>query len=171
MKVLDGMAFAGFVSERGPPYRATDLFDDVSAASFVYLTFIVIYNNNWVINSISPHFCCLIAGNTPTAGSQSRGADPAGGGVSTQSDEPREGAGGAALQKCTMATASLHILPPEKVISRSSIHPFLFTYLFLNTTNTDKKEQKVHYQLQNTVQNYCKTKFKHLFKLGFFIYF
>uniref|UniRef100_A0A671RR09 Myotubularin-related protein 5-like n=1 Tax=Sinocyclocheilus anshuiensis TaxID=1608454 RepID=A0A671RR09_9TELE len=28
MKVLDGMAFAGFVSERGPPYRATDLFDD-----------------------------------------------------------------------------------------------------------------------------------------------
>ena len=30
MKVLDGMAFAGFVSERGPPYRATDLFDDVS---------------------------------------------------------------------------------------------------------------------------------------------
>lgn len=24
------MAFAGFVSERGPPYRATDLFDDVS---------------------------------------------------------------------------------------------------------------------------------------------
>uniref|UniRef100_A0A671SK46 Myotubularin-related protein 5-like n=1 Tax=Sinocyclocheilus anshuiensis TaxID=1608454 RepID=A0A671SK46_9TELE len=30
MKVLDGMAFAGFVSERGHPYRATDLFDDVS---------------------------------------------------------------------------------------------------------------------------------------------
>uniref|UniRef100_A0A7N8XP29 SET binding factor 1 n=1 Tax=Mastacembelus armatus TaxID=205130 RepID=A0A7N8XP29_9TELE len=30
MKVLDGMAFASFVSERGPPYRATDLFDDVS---------------------------------------------------------------------------------------------------------------------------------------------
>lgn len=30
VKVLDGMAFAGFVSERGPPYRATDLFDDVS---------------------------------------------------------------------------------------------------------------------------------------------
>lgn len=30
MKVLDGMAFAGFVSERGPPYRPTDLFDDVS---------------------------------------------------------------------------------------------------------------------------------------------
>lgn len=30
MKVLDGMAFARFVSERGPPYRATDLFDDVS---------------------------------------------------------------------------------------------------------------------------------------------
>ncbi|XP_056445600.1 myotubularin-related protein 5 isoform X2 [Gadus chalcogrammus] len=27
MKVLDGMAFAGFVSERGPPYRVTDLFD------------------------------------------------------------------------------------------------------------------------------------------------
>lgn len=30
VKVLDGMAFAGFVSERGPPYRVTDLFDDVS---------------------------------------------------------------------------------------------------------------------------------------------
>lgn len=29
-KVLDGMAFAGFVSERGPPYRACDLFDEVS---------------------------------------------------------------------------------------------------------------------------------------------
>uniref|UniRef100_A0A8C1KWP9 SET binding factor 2 n=1 Tax=Cyprinus carpio TaxID=7962 RepID=A0A8C1KWP9_CYPCA len=27
-KVLDGMAFAGFVSERGPPYRACDLFDE-----------------------------------------------------------------------------------------------------------------------------------------------
>lgn len=33
MKVLDGMAFAGFVSERGPPYRATDLFDDVSLSA------------------------------------------------------------------------------------------------------------------------------------------
>ncbi|XP_075932172.1 myotubularin-related protein 5 isoform X4 [Anarhichas minor] len=31
MKVLDGMAFAGFVSERGPPYRATDMFDDLVA--------------------------------------------------------------------------------------------------------------------------------------------
>ncbi|XP_046729510.1 myotubularin-related protein 5 isoform X2 [Silurus meridionalis] len=31
MKVLDGMAFAGFVSERGPPYRPTDLFDDLIA--------------------------------------------------------------------------------------------------------------------------------------------
>nr|XP_020456937.1 myotubularin-related protein 5 isoform X2 [Monopterus albus] len=31
MKVLDGMAFASFVSERGPPYRATDLFDDLVA--------------------------------------------------------------------------------------------------------------------------------------------
>ncbi|KAK9525327.1 hypothetical protein VZT92_016047 [Zoarces viviparus] len=31
MKVLDGMAFAGFVSERGRPYRATDLFDDLVA--------------------------------------------------------------------------------------------------------------------------------------------
>lgn len=28
-KVLEGMAFAGFVTERGPPYRATDLFDEV----------------------------------------------------------------------------------------------------------------------------------------------
>ncbi|XP_041929760.1 myotubularin-related protein 13 isoform X2 [Alosa sapidissima] len=31
-KVLDGMAFAGFVSERGPPYRTTDLFDQLVAA-------------------------------------------------------------------------------------------------------------------------------------------
>uniref|UniRef100_A0A8D3BJ54 SET binding factor 2 n=1 Tax=Scophthalmus maximus TaxID=52904 RepID=A0A8D3BJ54_SCOMX len=30
-KVLDGMAFAGFVSERGPPYRACDLFDELVA--------------------------------------------------------------------------------------------------------------------------------------------
>lgn len=29
MKVLEGMAFAGFVSERGVPYRSTDLFDEV----------------------------------------------------------------------------------------------------------------------------------------------
>uniref|UniRef100_A0A5S6L8J3 Eukaryotic translation initiation factor 3 subunit M n=1 Tax=Xenopus tropicalis TaxID=8364 RepID=A0A5S6L8J3_XENTR len=28
-KVLNGMAFAGFVSERGPPYRSCDLFDEV----------------------------------------------------------------------------------------------------------------------------------------------
>lgn len=32
MKVLEGMAFAGFVSERGVPYRPTDLFDEVCAA-------------------------------------------------------------------------------------------------------------------------------------------
>ncbi|KAJ8387353.1 hypothetical protein AAFF_G00157300 [Aldrovandia affinis] len=31
MKVLDGMAFAGFVSERGPPYRSIDLFDELIA--------------------------------------------------------------------------------------------------------------------------------------------
>uniref|UniRef100_A0A3B3ZCJ3 Uncharacterized protein n=1 Tax=Periophthalmus magnuspinnatus TaxID=409849 RepID=A0A3B3ZCJ3_9GOBI len=30
-KVLDGMAFAGFVSERGPPYRVCDLFDELVA--------------------------------------------------------------------------------------------------------------------------------------------
>uniref|UniRef100_A0A4W4G553 SET binding factor 2 n=1 Tax=Electrophorus electricus TaxID=8005 RepID=A0A4W4G553_ELEEL len=30
-KVLDGMAFAGFVSERGPPHRACDLFDELVA--------------------------------------------------------------------------------------------------------------------------------------------
>ncbi|KAM4721930.1 myotubularin-related protein 13 [Rhinophrynus dorsalis] len=28
-KVLNGMAFAGFVSERGPPYRSCDLFDEL----------------------------------------------------------------------------------------------------------------------------------------------
>ncbi|XP_058424018.1 myotubularin-related protein 5 isoform X4 [Diceros bicornis minor] len=31
MKVLEGMAFAGFVSERGIPYRPTDLFDELVA--------------------------------------------------------------------------------------------------------------------------------------------
>ncbi|XP_053108405.1 myotubularin-related protein 5 isoform X3 [Hemicordylus capensis] len=30
-KVLEGMAFAGFVTERGPPYRDTDLFDELVA--------------------------------------------------------------------------------------------------------------------------------------------
>ncbi|XP_054843902.1 myotubularin-related protein 5 isoform X3 [Eublepharis macularius] len=30
-KVLEGMAFAGFVTERGPPYRASDLFDELVA--------------------------------------------------------------------------------------------------------------------------------------------
>ncbi|XP_019332356.1 myotubularin-related protein 13 isoform X2 [Alligator mississippiensis] len=30
-KVLSGMAFAGFVSERGPPYRSCDLFDELVA--------------------------------------------------------------------------------------------------------------------------------------------
>lgn len=29
-KVLEGMAFAGFVTERGAPYRSIDLFDEVS---------------------------------------------------------------------------------------------------------------------------------------------
>uniref|UniRef100_A0A3Q3EZT4 SET binding factor 2 n=1 Tax=Kryptolebias marmoratus TaxID=37003 RepID=A0A3Q3EZT4_KRYMA len=33
-KVLDGMAFAGFVSERGPPFRACDLFDELVALDF-----------------------------------------------------------------------------------------------------------------------------------------
>ncbi|XP_063164800.1 myotubularin-related protein 5 isoform X5 [Candoia aspera] len=31
-KVLEGMAFAGFVTERGPPYRETDLFDELVAS-------------------------------------------------------------------------------------------------------------------------------------------
>ncbi|XP_005335056.1 myotubularin-related protein 5 isoform X4 [Ictidomys tridecemlineatus] len=31
LKVLEGMAFAGFVSERGVPYRPTDLFDELVA--------------------------------------------------------------------------------------------------------------------------------------------
>ncbi|XP_062839539.1 myotubularin-related protein 5 isoform X2 [Anolis carolinensis] len=30
-KVLEGMAFAGFVTERGPPYRETDVFDELVA--------------------------------------------------------------------------------------------------------------------------------------------
>lgn len=37
-KVLDGMAFAGFVSERGPPYRACDLFDEVQYGSAQHLS-------------------------------------------------------------------------------------------------------------------------------------
>lgn len=41
MKVLDGMAFARFVSERGPPYRATDLFDDVS----IFVFFVCFYSS------------------------------------------------------------------------------------------------------------------------------
>lgn len=32
-KVLNGMAFAGFVSERGPPFRTCDLFDEVKIVS------------------------------------------------------------------------------------------------------------------------------------------
>lgn len=36
-KVLDGMAFAGFVSERGPPYRACDLFDEVKCGTLFLL--------------------------------------------------------------------------------------------------------------------------------------
>ncbi|XP_032805005.2 myotubularin-related protein 5-like isoform X2 [Petromyzon marinus] len=32
-KLLDSMAFAGFVSERGPPYRTCDLFDELAASS------------------------------------------------------------------------------------------------------------------------------------------
>lgn len=35
MKVLDGMAFAGFVSERGPPYRPIDIFDEVGGERLV----------------------------------------------------------------------------------------------------------------------------------------
>lgn len=35
MKVLEGMAFAGFVSERGVPYRPTDLFDELVAHEVV----------------------------------------------------------------------------------------------------------------------------------------
>lgn len=31
-KVLEGMAFAGFVTERGAPYRSIDLFDEVSGS-------------------------------------------------------------------------------------------------------------------------------------------
>lgn len=29
LKVLDGMSFNTFVSERGPPYRVCDIFDEV----------------------------------------------------------------------------------------------------------------------------------------------
>ena len=30
VKVLDGMSFNSFVSDRGPPYRVCDIFDEVS---------------------------------------------------------------------------------------------------------------------------------------------
>jgi len=50
MKVLDGMAFAGFVSERGPPYRATDLFDDVSLAANAAAAAVR------VVEKVRPHF-------------------------------------------------------------------------------------------------------------------
>ena len=41
-KVLNGMAFAGFVSERGPPYRSCDLFDEVYLLSNEF----IIYRQN-----------------------------------------------------------------------------------------------------------------------------
>ena len=34
VRVLDCMAFGGFVSERGPPYRVCDIFDEVSQYSY-----------------------------------------------------------------------------------------------------------------------------------------
>lgn len=64
MKVLDGMAFARFVSERGPPYRATDLFDDVSFLVFflLFLQLISKYCTIWrsfvseiEINAVGKH--------------------------------------------------------------------------------------------------------------------
>lgn len=41
-KVLNGMAFAGFVSERGPPFRACDLFDEVKTGVFFCLFLLLI---------------------------------------------------------------------------------------------------------------------------------
>lgn len=60
MKVLDGMAFAGFVSERGPPYRATDLFDDVSlSAHCTTKRFVIVFIFFYVYKSeLCPkHYC------------------------------------------------------------------------------------------------------------------
>lgn len=52
-KVLDGMAFAGFVSERGPPFRACDLFDEVKCSALLTLALTLIsslwsYQSQWM---------------------------------------------------------------------------------------------------------------------------
>lgn len=52
-KVLSGMAFAGFVSERGPPYRSCDLFDEVSTVLFkVCLIFKEVKILGWIFRYV-----------------------------------------------------------------------------------------------------------------------
>lgn len=48
-KVLDGMAFAGFVSERGPPYRTCDLFDEVFYHNEGFYIVIFICYFQWIV--------------------------------------------------------------------------------------------------------------------------
>uniref|UniRef100_A0A8B9LKB6 SET binding factor 1 n=1 Tax=Astyanax mexicanus TaxID=7994 RepID=A0A8B9LKB6_ASTMX len=48
MKVLDGMAFAGFVSERGPPYRSTDLLLRLPPCYFVHSVFL--FTSHFVVH-------------------------------------------------------------------------------------------------------------------------
>lgn len=51
LKVLDGMSFNAFVSERGPPYRVCDIFDEVN-----FVLFLVLFVSfSWEIFSV----CCL----------------------------------------------------------------------------------------------------------------
>lgn len=89
MKVLDGMAFAGFVSERGPPYRPTDLFDDVS-----------LWSKIWCGDAWWLCFYVLLL-RSRAARRQPCGEDPKGAERRAQSDEPHQGAGRASVQKCT----------------------------------------------------------------------
>lgn len=98
------MAFAGFVSERGPPYRSTDLFDDVGPVQTGRngdVELLLLWSEER-----SGHDLCPVL----TAGSQSGGADTAGGDQSSQSHEPRQGVGRAALQKRTSLTPHLFFL-------------------------------------------------------------
>ena len=37
LRVLEGMGFNSFVSERGPPYRVCDIFDEVRASASLKL--------------------------------------------------------------------------------------------------------------------------------------
>ena len=44
-KLIDGMAFNVFVSERGPPYRVTDIFDEVGVGLGMSFFFVFLGGN------------------------------------------------------------------------------------------------------------------------------